>query len=114
MTKPFEAEPFKEKGNKLLQQEKYEEALRAYSKAIELNPNSAIYYANRSLGEGSISLEGFLFLDFYFVAVYLKLKKGNRFKRWKQILKKWKQKKNREDEGKNREIKCRGDQQNVK
>lgn len=39
----------KEKGNKFVKEGKWEEAKEAYSKAINLNPEDAIFYANRAL-----------------------------------------------------------------
>ena len=42
------AETFKEKGNELLKQNKNLEAIESYTKAIELNPQSPVYYGNRS------------------------------------------------------------------
>ena len=41
------AEKKKTEGNELLQQKKIEEAIVCYDEAIKLNPNSAIYFANR-------------------------------------------------------------------
>jgi len=43
-----QAEAKKQEGNELLQQKKTDEAIEAYSEAIRLNPNNAIYYANRA------------------------------------------------------------------
>ncbi|XP_064466243.1 dnaJ homolog subfamily C member 7-like isoform X5 [Ornithodoros turicata] len=42
------AEAKKEEGNELYKQKKYEEALRLYTEAIGLSPESAAYYANRA------------------------------------------------------------------
>lgn len=42
------AEEVKTKGNEFMSQGKYEDAIQAYTKAIELNPENAIYFANRA------------------------------------------------------------------
>ena len=42
------AESYKERGNELLRKSKPLEAIESYTSAIELNPNSHIYYGNRS------------------------------------------------------------------
>lgn len=42
------AASFKEKGNKHLQKEEYDEAIEAYSQAIALDPNDHVFYSNRS------------------------------------------------------------------
>lgn len=41
------AEQFKTEGNQFLAAKEYEKAVQCYSKAIEANPASAIYYSNR-------------------------------------------------------------------
>ena len=43
------AKNWKEKGNALVKQKKYKEALDCYSKAIEIDPKDPIFYSNRSL-----------------------------------------------------------------
>ncbi|CAB3375203.1 Hypothetical predicted protein [Cloeon dipterum] len=43
-----EAEVCKETANKYFKEQNFDEAVKWYSKAIELNPNVAVYYANRS------------------------------------------------------------------
>ena len=43
------ANDWKEKGNALVKEKKYKEALDCYSKAIEIDPNNQILYSNRSL-----------------------------------------------------------------
>ena len=42
------ANEWKEKGNALVKEQKYKEALDCYSKSIEYNPNEPILYSNRS------------------------------------------------------------------
>ncbi|CAB0031866.1 unnamed protein product [Trichogramma brassicae] len=42
------AEKFKEKANEFFKAQNYDDAISLYTKAIELNPNVAIYYGNRS------------------------------------------------------------------
>ena len=42
------SETWKEKGNALVKEKKYKEALDCYTKAIELDPNNQILYSNRS------------------------------------------------------------------
>ena len=42
------AEDKKQLGNEYLLAKKYAEAIQAYTEAIDLNPNNAIYYSNRS------------------------------------------------------------------
>lgn len=39
---------FKEQGNKALQAGQFDEAIEAYSKAIEINPNDQVFFSNRS------------------------------------------------------------------
>src|SRR5690606_24351167 len=43
-----EAEKLKALGNEKLSSGKTEEAIEFYNRAIELNPNNAVYYANRA------------------------------------------------------------------
>ena len=43
------AKDWKDKGNGLVKEKKYKEALDCYSKAIEIDPNDPILYSNRSL-----------------------------------------------------------------
>ena len=42
------AETFKDKGNELVRQNKNLEAIESYTRAIKLNPQSPVYYGNRS------------------------------------------------------------------
>ena len=42
------AASFKEAGNKALQEKNYEEAIKQYTKAIEIDPNDHVFYSNRS------------------------------------------------------------------
>ena len=44
-----EAEKLKVEANELFKHEKYVAAVELYSQAIILNPNNAVYYANRSI-----------------------------------------------------------------
>ncbi len=44
-----EATEFKNKGNQALKEQKYDEALENYGKAIELDSQNPIYFSNRSL-----------------------------------------------------------------
>ncbi|KAL7692885.1 putative DnaJ domain, tetratricopeptide-like helical domain superfamily [Plasmopara halstedii] len=43
-----QAESFKTEGNKLLALKKYADAVEMYTRAIELDPDNAVYYSNRS------------------------------------------------------------------
>ena len=45
----MEAKNWKEKGNALVKEKKFKEAMDCYSKAIEIDPNEPIFYSNRSL-----------------------------------------------------------------
>ena len=57
MSSPKEALEWKDKGNNLLKQHKYDEAIEAYTKAIEIDPNNAIFYSNRA--QVQIKLENY-------------------------------------------------------
>ena len=48
MDQKVEGDKFKDLGNKAFQSGNYEEAVEMFSKAIEVNPNEAVYYSNRS------------------------------------------------------------------
>ena len=41
------AEEFKNLGNQQLSQKNYKESIESYTKAIEIDSNNAVYYANR-------------------------------------------------------------------
>jgi tetratricopeptide (TPR) repeat protein len=58
------ADEFKAQGNKLVAEKNFEEAIAKYTKAIELNPNSAVYYSNRYEDEEIASITGFLELKY--------------------------------------------------
>lgn len=49
------AESFKNQGNDLMKQEKYQEALECYSQAISIDENNAIYYANRAAAASKLA-----------------------------------------------------------
>lgn len=44
-----EAETHKAAGNELFKAGSYEDAVKAYSRAIELNPDNPVYYSNRAM-----------------------------------------------------------------
>lgn len=52
-----EAVKFKNKGNELLKEQKYNEAVKSYAKAIELDSRNAIFYSNRA--QAHIKLENY-------------------------------------------------------
>ncbi len=47
------AETFKAKGNTLMSGKKYDDAITAYTKAIDLDPINAVYYSNRAAAHSS-------------------------------------------------------------
>ena len=49
------AKDWKDKGNGLVKEKKYKEALDCYSKAIEYNPKEPILYSNRSAMHSNLS-----------------------------------------------------------
>ncbi|CAG8527579.1 2888_t:CDS:10 [Paraglomus occultum] len=57
------AEKAKEEANKLFQAKKFESAIEKYTLAIELNPNVAVYYANRSFAYIKTEAYGFAVAD---------------------------------------------------
>lgn len=59
------ADSYKLDGNQLLKEEKYNEAIIKYTKAIEINPNNAIYYANRAAVYTITKQYGQAVLDWY-------------------------------------------------
>lgn len=52
-----QAELLKAEANEYFKQEKFQQAVDLYSKALELNPNKSVYYANRSIS--NLRLENF-------------------------------------------------------
>eukprot|EP01102_Stenamoeba_stenopodia_P008827 TRINITY_DN2583_c0_g1_i2.p2 TRINITY_DN2583_c0_g1~~TRINITY_DN2583_c0_g1_i2.p2 ORF type:complete len:423 (-),score=115.06 TRINITY_DN2583_c0_g1_i2:26-1294(-) len=50
-----EAITWKEKGNALFSQKQYKEAIEAYTKSIELDPDNTIYWSNRALAHLNLS-----------------------------------------------------------
>jgi len=52
-----QAELLKAEANECFKQEKFQQAVDLYSKALELNPNKSVYYANRSIA--NLKLENF-------------------------------------------------------
>lgn len=52
-----QAEVLKAEANEYFKQEKFQQAVDLYSKALELNPNKSVYYANRSIA--NLRLENF-------------------------------------------------------
>ncbi|EDX13572.1 serine/threonine-protein phosphatase 5 [Drosophila simulans] len=57
------AEQYKNQGNEMLKTKEFSKAIDMYTKAIELHPNSAIYYANRSLAHLRQESFGFALQD---------------------------------------------------
>lgn len=51
-----QAEEYKAKGNESLAAKRYDDAIEAYTKAIELNPTSAVYYCNRAAAYISLNM----------------------------------------------------------
>lgn len=51
----IEAEKFKTEGNDLMKQEKYEEAIECYTKAIQKDGRNAVYYSNRAAAKSKVS-----------------------------------------------------------
>ena len=45
-----EADKFKEKANESMKENKYDEAVKNYNKAISLSPDNPVYYSNRLRG----------------------------------------------------------------
>uniref|UniRef100_A0A8C7Y6Y5 Serine/threonine-protein phosphatase n=1 Tax=Oryzias sinensis TaxID=183150 RepID=A0A8C7Y6Y5_9TELE len=58
-----EAELLKEKANNYFKEKDYENAIKFYSEALELNPSNAIYYSNRSLAYLRTECYGYALAD---------------------------------------------------
>ena len=52
-----QAEAYKAEANEFFKQEKFQQAVDLYTKALELNPQKAVYYSNRSIA--NLRLENF-------------------------------------------------------
>ncbi|CAJ0646230.1 81_t:CDS:10 [Entrophospora sp. SA101] len=61
--KKTKADAAKEAANKLFQEKKYEAAITKYTEAIDLNPNVAAYYANRSFSYIKTEAYGYAISD---------------------------------------------------
>ncbi|KAJ8366834.1 hypothetical protein AAFF_G00338880 [Aldrovandia affinis] len=57
------AEELKEKANKHFKEKDYENAIKYYSEALELNPHNAVYYSNRSLAYLRTECYGYALAD---------------------------------------------------
>uniref|UniRef100_W5NC97 Uncharacterized protein n=1 Tax=Lepisosteus oculatus TaxID=7918 RepID=W5NC97_LEPOC len=57
------AEELKEKANKYFKEKDYENAIKFYTEALELNPENAIYYSNRSLAYLRTECYGYALAD---------------------------------------------------
>ncbi|KAG9348364.1 hypothetical protein JZ751_002099 [Albula glossodonta] len=57
------AEELKEKANKYFKEKDYEKAIKYYTDALELNPENAIYYSNRSLAYLRTECYGYALAD---------------------------------------------------
>lgn len=51
----LEAENIKNEGNCLMREEKYQEALRAYNRAITLDPTNPVFYCNRAAAHSRLN-----------------------------------------------------------
>ncbi|KAK7883055.1 hypothetical protein WMY93_029229 [Mugilogobius chulae] len=58
-----DAEVLKEKANKYFKEKDYENAIKYYTEALELNPSNAIYYSNRSLAYLRTECYGYALAD---------------------------------------------------
>ncbi|XP_033832354.1 serine/threonine-protein phosphatase 5 [Periophthalmus magnuspinnatus] len=58
-----DAELLKEKANKYFKEKDYENAIKYYTEALELNPSNAIYYSNRSLAYLRTECYGYALAD---------------------------------------------------
>jgi small glutamine-rich tetratricopeptide repeat-containing protein alpha len=50
-----QADKCKNEGNELMKQEKYNDALEQYNKAIDIDKNNAVYYCNRAAAHSKLS-----------------------------------------------------------
>ena len=74
------AKEWKEKGNALVKEKKYKDALDCYTKAIEIDPNEPILYSNRSamhfnlseFNEALIDAETAISINSYYAKAYLR------------------------------------------
>lgn len=57
------ADTFKAKGNSLMSTKKYDDAIAAYSKAIDLDPTNAVFYSNRAAAYSSKASHNEAILD---------------------------------------------------
>ncbi|XP_055766468.1 serine/threonine-protein phosphatase 5-like [Salvelinus fontinalis] len=57
------AEKFKEKANNYFKERDYENAIKYYTEALELNPSSAVYFSNRSLAYLRTECYGYALAD---------------------------------------------------
>jgi len=58
-----QAEQVKARANEFFKTERYPQAIELYSKAIELNPTNAVYYANRSIAHLRLENYGYALAD---------------------------------------------------
>ncbi|XP_010770062.1 serine/threonine-protein phosphatase 5-like [Notothenia coriiceps] len=58
-----DAELLKEKANKYFKEKDYENAIKYYSEALEVNPTNAVYYSNRSLAYLRTECYGYALAD---------------------------------------------------